>query len=131
MKFQKISKPDIETLKLFIPYRKIFPYSSNSASKQLKKIIKNTITFYKVFDNFIFIGCLFVDNIDEQNKIIEFGGFAARKVNTFQAIKELIAFLKYHYPEYRIKAITSQRTAKFCLTRVGFLHTNGGYIYEK
>lgn len=130
MKFERILKPDKEVLNLFVSCRKNFIYSSKSAIKQLKRIIKTSTTFYKVFDDDFFIGCLFVDDIDEENKIIEFGGFSKRHVNTKQAIKELIAFLQTHYPHYKIKAITSQKTARISLTRAGFTNKNGDYIYE-
>lgn len=129
MIFQRIAKADKATLKLFIPYRKNFVYSSKSAIKQLNRIIKTSEHFYKVFDNGIFIGCLFVDDIDEDNKIIEFGGFSDRHVNTKDAIKELIAYLKYHYPNYKIKAITSRLTAKISLLKAGLIKSKGDYIY--
>lgn len=133
MIFQKISKPDNEILKIFIPYRKNFIYSSKTASKQLKRIIKISIAFYKVFfePTGYFDGCLFVDCIDEDNKIIEFGGFAARHAHTKEAITELIAYLKYHYPNYKIKAKTEFLVAKISLIRAGFKKKeNGDYIYD-
>lgn len=131
MIFQRIIKSDLETLKCFLPYRKIFVYSSKSAIKQLTRIIKTSKHFYKVYDNSVFIGCLFVDDIDHENKIIEFGGFSFRHVNTRQAIRELVAYLKHYYPNYRIKAVTSQKTAKISLSRAGFTFQNGGYIYNE
>lgn len=131
MQFERIFKPDKEVLKIFIPCRKNFVYFSKSAEKQLKRIIKTSISFYKVYHNTgEFKGCLFVDTIDDKNKIIEFGGFADRHANTKQAIKELIAFLKYNYPNYKIKAITSYLTAKMSLTRAGFTKSKEDYIYE-
>ncbi len=131
MFFQKISNPDMDTIKLFIPYRKNFIYSNKSAIKQLSKIIHTSVAFYKVFDNEVFIGCLFTDCIDEKNKIIEFGGFAKRHVNTKDAIKELMAFLKYHFPDYKIKAETSRLTAKISLLKAGLIKKNGGYFYNE
>ena len=131
MIFQKISNPDNETIKLFIPYRKNFIYSKKSAIKQLTKIIHTSVAFYKVFDSGVFIGCLFTDCIDEENKIIEFGGFAKRHVNTKDAIKELAAYLKYHYPDYKIKAETSRLAAKFGLLKAGLIKKNGGYFYNE
>lgn len=130
MIFQRITKADKETLKCFLPYRKIFVYSSKSAIKQLTRIIKTSEHFYKVYDNSVFIGCLFVDDIDHENKIIEFGGFSFRHVNTKQSIKELIAYLRHYYPNYRVKAITSQKTAKISLSRAGLINKNGEYFYE-
>lgn len=131
MQFEKISKPDRATLKFFLPCRKNFIYANKSAIKQLTRIIHTSVAFYKVYhDTGEFKGCLFVDDIDEENKIIEFGGFADRHAHTTQAIRELIAFLKHHYPDYQIKAITSRLTAKMSLTRAGLKGTTGGYIYE-
>lgn len=129
MIFQRITKPDNETKKCFLPFRKLFIYSSKSAIKQLGRIIKTSEHFYKVYDNNVFIGCLFVDDIDHENKIIEFGGFSFRHVNTRQSIKELMAYLRHYYPDYKVKAITSQKTAKISLSRAGFVNKNGEYIY--
>ena len=130
MQFEKISKPDNAVLKFFKPCRKNFIYSSKSAIKQLTRIIHTSVAFYKVYhDTGEFKGCLFIDDIDDENKIIEFGGFADRHAKTTQAIKELIAFLKYHYPDYQIKAITSKLPAKMSLVRAGLKNTTGGYIY--
>lgn len=129
MIFQRITKPDKETLKLFIPCRKNFFYFSKTAKTQLARLIKSSIFFYKVFDKNVFIGCLFVHNIDEKQKIIEFGGFADRRVNTCQAIKELIAFLKHHYPDFKIKVETPFLEAKICLREAGLTKTKEGYIY--
>ena len=132
MIFQKISKPDNDTLEIFKPYRKNFIYSNKTARKQLKRIIHTSIAFYKVYHEPTgkFEGCLFIDDIDEVNKIVEFGGFAARHAHTREAIRELIAFIKYHYPDFKVKAITIQKTAKFSLTRAGLVNKNGDYIYE-
>ena len=88
MIFQRITKPDKETLKCFLPCRKLFVYSSKTAIKQLGRIIKTSEHFYTVYDECVFICCLFVDDIDHENKIIEFGGFSFRHVNTRQSIKE-------------------------------------------
>lgn len=131
MFFQRITNVDKQVLSCFLPCRNCFIYSSKSAIKQLKRIIKTSYHFFKVFDNNVFIGCLFVDNIDHLNKVIEFGGFAFRHVNTKQSLKELIAYLKYHYPDYTLKALTKQKTAKFSLARVGFINRNGEYIYDQ
>ena len=69
--------------------------------------------------------------IVRDNKIIEFGGFAARHAHTKEAITELIAYLKYHYPNYKIKAKTEFLVAKISLIRAGFKKKeNGGYIYD-
>lgn len=130
MQFERITKVDNATLKLFKPYRKIFVYSSKSAIKQLGRIIKTSIAFYKVYhETGEFKGCLFIDVIDDENKIVEFGGFADRHANTRQAIKELIAFIKFHYPDYKIKALTTHLTAKMSLTRAGLIKNKEGYIY--
>lgn len=129
MIFEPVTKVENEVLKCFIPIRKNFVYSSKSAVKQLGIIIKNSIGFYKVFDDKKFIGCLFVDDIDDSEKIITFGGFAFRHVNTRQAIKEFIAFFKYHFPNYTIKATTRHKTAKTCLIGAGFKNVKGDYIY--
>ena len=131
MLFEKITKVDDKILKLFIPCRKNFIYSSRSAVKQLGRIIKTSIAFYKVYEKSgAFIGCLFIDTIDDNNKIIDFGGFAARHVNTKESIKELIAFIKYHYPGYKIRAITTHLTAKLSLARAGLIKNKEEYIYE-
>lgn len=131
MRFERIFKPDNATLKLFIPCRKNFIYSSKSAIKQLGRIIKTSICFYKVYhDTGEFKGCLFIDTIDDENKTVVFGGFADRHAKTKQAIKELVAYIKYHYPDYKIKALTNYLTAKMSLTRAGFTKNKEGYIYE-
>ena len=131
MLFERITKPDKATLKMFYPCRKNFIYANKTALKQLTKIIKTSVFFYKVYhDTGEFKGCLFVDDIDDKNKIIEFGGFADRHANTKQAITELIAYLKHYYPDYKIKALTNKLTAKMCLKRAGLKNTTGGYIYE-
>lgn len=131
MIFQRIYKPDNETLKAFIPYRKNFVYSPKSAYKQLDRIIKTSVSFYKVFDDKKFIGCLFVDLVDDETKTIEFGGFAVRHANTKKAIEQLMAFLNFHYPDYQIKAITVQLAAKFSLIKAGLKNIKGDYFYER
>lgn len=131
MFFERITKPDTETLKLFILWRKNFIYSSKSAIKQLRKIIKNSVFFYKVYNvRKDFQGCLFVDSIDDKNKIIEFGGFAKRHAQTTQSMIEFIAYFKHYYPDYQIKAITNKLTARISLVRAGFKKIMGDYIYD-
>ncbi|MCD7740441.1 MAG: hypothetical protein LUH11_03735 [Candidatus Gastranaerophilales bacterium] len=129
MQFEKISKPDLQTYRLFKSNknREFFTFLNKSAIKQLSRIINTSVFFYKVYDNQKFIGCLFVNSIDEKNKIIEFGGFADRHTNTVQAVKELSAFLKYHFPNYKIKALTKYLTAKLCLIKAGFKNNKGDY----
>ena len=131
MFFEKKSKPDIEIYKCFQPIRKNFDHSTKSARKQLAKIMNNVVAFYKVYDD-RFIGCLFVDRIDEKEKVILWGGFAHRRVNTRLAIKEFMAFLRHHYPDFKIRAITQHKTAKISLARAGLnlISKQGGNIYE-
>ena len=132
MLFERITKADPEVLKIFIPCRKNFIYSSKSAIKQLGKIIKNSVFFYKVYhDTGEFKGCLFIDSIDDENKVIEFGGFADRHAQTAKAIKQLIAYFKHFYPDYQIKAITNKLPARMSLIRAGLKNTTGGYIYDE
>lgn len=131
MYFTKVNKADKEMLKIFIPCRKNFIYSGKSAIKQLSKIIHTSEMFYRVTDEYgILKGCLFVDFIDHENKIIEFGGFAQRHAPTKTAVKELMAYLKHYYPDYKIRAITTQLTAKISLVRAGLIKGKEGYIYE-
>lgn len=130
MFFEKKSAADLDIRKCFLPVRGNFPHNRKSGTKQLSKLINNTVEFYKVYDNRCFIGCLFVNEINETNKIIDFGGFAYRHTNAVAAVKEFVAYLKYRYPDYSIKAATKFRTAKFCLTRAGLKNKNGGYVYD-
>lgn len=131
MFFEKKSKVDKDIYNCFLPIRKNFDHSAKSAIRQLSKIINNVVAFYKVYDK-NFIGCLFIDEIKEDEKVILWGGFAHRRVNVNQSIKEFMAFLKYHYPEYKIRAITKQKAAKFSLSRAGLslISTQGGFIYD-
>ena len=131
MLFEKKSKQDKEIYKCFQPIRKNFDHSSKSARKQLAKIMNNVVAFYKVYDG-KFIGCLFVDQINEKEKNILWGGFAHRRVNTRLAIKEFMAFLEYHYPDYKIQAKTKHKTAKISLAWAGFnlVSKQGGNTYE-
>lgn len=128
MFFAKISKPDIEVLNLFTPYRKIFKGNKKSSIKQLSKLINKCVEFFKVFDGG-FEGCLFIYEIDHDKKIVEFGGFAKRKANTKQAIKELLAYINHHYKNYLIISDTKELSAKMCLRGLGFRKNNKGEYY--
>lgn len=130
MFFIPISKVDNETLKLFIPYRKVFKNSGKSAIKQLSKLINKSVAFYKViYTTGEFKGCLFIYEINHENKTVEFGGFADRKARTFQAIKELIAFINHNYIGYTIISDTKELAAKLCLRKLGFKQNDKGEYY--
>lgn len=134
MQFEQVSKADPEILKIFIPNRKNFDFSQKSAIKQLTRIIHKSVAFYKVYHDKgkyagHFKGCLFVNSINDETKTINFGGFADRHAHTTQAIKELVAYLKYHYPDYKIEADTKFLTAKISLIRAGLQRKKGGF-YE-
>lgn len=130
MIFEKKNKSDLDILNCFKPIRKNFYFSGKTAIKQLAKLMNNAAVFYKVYDKERFIGCIFVNEINEKDKVITWGGFAYRHVNTKQAIRELMEYLRHHYPDFEIKAYTEQRTAKISLIRAGLHNDNkGGYIY--
>lgn len=130
MQFEPIRKPDDEVVKLFSVYREIFRNNHLSCRKQLVKLINYCVAFYKVYENGIFEGCLFIYEINHENKTVEIGGFAKRKANTRQALIDIIAFINSHWQGFKIIADTKELAAKICLRNLDFeVNKKGVYYY--
>ena len=131
MDFEPIGKPDNEVIELFQIYRKVFRNNHLSCRKQLVKLINHCIAFYKVYPDKTFEGCLFIYEIDHENKTVEIGGFAKRKAHTKEALKALIGFINVHWKGFKVIADTKELAAKICLKKLNFKSDSKGvYCYD-
>ena len=119
--FTKIKQHHEETLQLWMECKFAFPkFSELPPEQHLQKFIDKSVSFFKVFNDSEFIGCIFIYNIYDDSKEVEIAGFSKRNVDTKSTVKFFVQKIKKKYPDYKIYATTAQLSAGILLTSVGF-----------
>jgi len=130
--YKSIKKADAETKRLFSKIYKYFmtdyDYIKTNAFfdthplDYLNDLIKESDLFYKVFKGDVFLGCIYVNNLNIHS--CEFNAFANRKLgaDTYKAGACLVKHLFSTYNIEKVKAIIDKdnRPARFSLIKAGF-----------
>lgn len=119
--FTKIKQYDEETLQLWMECKFAFrKFSDLPPEQHLQKFIDKSVSFFKVFDNGSFNGCMMIYKILEDSKEIELAGFAKRHVETRGPFKFFVEKIKKKYPDYKIYVVSSELSAGMLFRAVGF-----------
>jgi hypothetical protein len=132
IEFIPSNRYDDEVLELFKDYRHIFPLKcKKTVKKQISWLVKSCLGhFYKVYYDYKFIGCIWFYDWNDEDKIVEFGGFGKR--GNFHKVNKICKLICDRYIEkcgYTIYSKTDILAAKISLLKSGFIKIKEG-VYK-